>query len=158
MSILKEFKTFVSRGNVVDLAVGVIMGAAFGKIVSSLVADVIMPPVGLLMGRVNFTDLKFVIGGGVGTTPVTINYGTFLQTTLDFLIIAGAIFLLVQGINRLKRQEAAKPEEEKPPLSPEEKLLTEIRDLLAARTVLPADATPSAAAPSPRSRLRDEPR
>ncbi len=130
MGLFKEFKTFISRGNVMDLAVGVIIGAAFGKIVSSLVADVVMPPLGLLMGKVNFTDLKFDIGSAVGSAkPVTINYGNFLQASFDFLVVAVAIFLIVQALNKLKRKEAAKPEEAKP-LSMEEKLLTEIRDLL----------------------------
>ncbi len=133
MSLFKEFKEFVSRGNVVDLAVGVIMGAAFGKIVSSLVADVVMPPIGLVMGRVNFTDLKLALGhsSDPARPPVTINYGTFLQTTLDFVIIALAVFLMVQAINRLKRKQAAAPAPERIP-TPEEKLLTEIRDLLKA--------------------------
>ncbi len=134
MGIFKEFKEFISRGNVVDLAVGVIMGAAFGKIVSSFVADMVMPPIGLVMGRVNFTDLKLVLGGSPDPTkpPVTINYGNFLQTTLDFLIVALAVFLMVQAINRLKRKQAAAPEPEHIP-TPEEKLLTEIRDLLQQR-------------------------
>ncbi len=133
MSIFKEFKEFVSRGNVVDLAVGVIMGAAFGKIVSSLVADVVMPPVGLALGRVNFTDLKLTLGNSPDPTkpPVTLNYGNFLQTTLDFLIIAFMVFLLVQAVNRLKRREVAAPKPEHIP-TPEEVLLTEIRDLLKA--------------------------
>ena len=133
MSIFKEFKEFISRGNVVDLAVGVIMGAAFGKIVSSLVADVVMPPVGLALGRVNFTDLKLTLGNSPDPSkpPVTLNYGSFLQTTLDFLIIALAVFLLVQAVNRLKRKEVAAPKPEHIP-TPEEVLLTEIRDLLKA--------------------------
>ena len=129
MSIFKEFKTFISRGNVIDLAVGVIIGAAFGKIVSSLVADIVMPPIGLLLGNVNFTDLKLAIGHGADGKPVTINYGNFVQATFDFLIVALAIFLLIQAINKLKRKEAAHPDEEKP-MSTEENLLTEIRDLL----------------------------
>ena len=102
MGLFKEFKTFVSRGNVVDLAVGVIMGGAFGKIVSSLVGDIIMPPVGMLVGNVNFTDLKLALGKGTpGHPAATLNYGNFLQATLDFVIIAGAVFLLVQAINRI---------------------------------------------------------
>ena len=129
MSLFKEFKTFISRGNVIDLAVGVIIGAAFGKIVSSLVADIVMPPIGLVLGNVNFTDLKVAIGHGADGKAVTINYGNFLQVSLDFLIVALAIFLLIQAINKLKRKEAAHPDEEKP-LSTEETLLTEIRDLL----------------------------
>ena len=128
MGLLKEFKSFISRGNVVDLAVGVIIGGAFGKIVSSLVGDIIMPPVGMLLGKVNFTDLKFPLGRGA-QGAVTINYGNFLQATLDFLIIAGAVFLMVQAINRFKKLEGEKPPE-KPEPSAEEKLLTEIRDLL----------------------------
>ncbi len=134
MGIFKEFKSFVSRGNVVDLAVGVIMGGAFGKIISSLVADIIMPPVGLLLGRVNVADLKFPIGSAVsGKNPVTINYGNFLQATLDFLIVAGAVFVLVQVITRLERKVVGAPPEKKPEPSAEEKLLTEIRDILKAR-------------------------
>ena len=133
MSILKEFKEFVSRGNVVDLAVGVIMGAAFGKIVSSLVADIVMPPVGLALGRVNFTDLKLTLGASPDPSkpPVTLNYGNFLQITFDFLIIAFIVFLMVQAVNRLKRKEIAAPKPEHIP-TPEEKLLVEIRDLLKA--------------------------
>lgn len=130
MSMLQEFKQFAMRGNVVDLAVGVVIGAAFGKIVSSVVADVIMPPIGVLLGGVDFSDLKLVLKAAVGETPaVTLNYGTFIQTCVDFLIIAFAIFLLVKGINALKREEAAAPP---PPPAPsaEEALLTEIRDLL----------------------------
>ena len=132
MGLFQEFKTFISRGNVVDLAVGVIIGGAFGKIVSSLVADIVMPPLGLLLGKVNFTDLKVAIGAGApGKGPVTINYGNFLQATFDFLIVAVAIFLMIQALNRLKRTEAAKPVDEAE-LTPQEKLLTEIRDLLRA--------------------------
>ncbi len=149
MGMFKEFKGFISRGNVVDLAVGVIMGGAFGKIVSSLVADIIMPPIGLILGRVNFTDLKLDIGRWAGgKTPVTINYGTFLQTTLDFVIVAGAVFLLVQALQRFKRKLADDPADEKPQPSAEEKLLTEIRDILRAQhsarsaDELPAPATP----------------
>ena len=138
MSIFKEFKEFVSRGNVVDLAVGVIMGAAFGKIVSSFVADVVMPPIGLALGRVNFTDLKLVMGASLDPAkpPVTLNYGNFLQTTFDFLIIALAVFAMVQAVNRLKRREVAAPKPEHIP-TPEELLLTEIRDLLKAEAGQP---------------------
>jgi large conductance mechanosensitive channel len=128
--MLKEFKEFAMRGNVVDLAVGVVIGAAFGKIVSSGVADVIMPPIGLALGGVDFADLKLVMKEAVGETPaVTLNYGSFIQTCVDFLIVAFAIFLLVKLINSLKREEAAAPP---PPPAPsaEEALLTEIRDLL----------------------------
>ena len=108
--ILQEFKQFAMRGNVVDMAVGIIIGGAFGKIVSSVVADIIMPPVGLLIGGVNFSDLKItlkeaVMKGGAEVTPaVTLNYGNFIQTTLDFIIIALAIFLLVKGMNALNKK------------------------------------------------------
>ena len=134
MGIFKEFGSFIGRGNLVDLAVGVIMGGAFGKIVSSLVADLIMPPVGLLLGRVNVADLKLVLGGGGGgKNPVTINYGNFLQATLDFLIVASAVFVLIQMINRLERKVMPVPTEKQPEPTPEEKLLIEIRDLLKER-------------------------
>lgn len=140
MAIIKDFKGFISRGNVVDLAIGVIMGGAFGRIVSSLVGDILMPPLGLVLGKVNFTELKFNIGGWVGSkTPVTINYGNFLQTSFDFLAVSLCVFLLVQAINRIKRLEGDAPPEEKPP-SPEEKLLTEIRDILKARVETPPAA------------------
>ncbi|NJK96069.1 MAG: large-conductance mechanosensitive channel protein MscL [Bacteroidetes bacterium] len=130
MSVLKEFKVFAMRGNVIDLAIGIVIGAAFGKIVSSLVADVIMPPLGLLIGGVNFTELKIVMKAAVGETPaVTLNYGNFLQVIFDFMIVAFAIFLLIKGLNRFKRKEEAKPAIPAAP-SNEEKLLTEIRDLL----------------------------
>src|SRR4051812_42907868 len=123
---LAEFREFIHRGNVVDMAIGVIVGGAFGRIVSSLVADVLMPPMGMLMGGVRFTDLKVRVGG-TDAAPVTINYGNFLQATVDFLIIAFCVFLLVKLINALKRpQEEPKPKEP----SGEEKLLAEIRDLL----------------------------
>jgi large conductance mechanosensitive channel len=131
--MIQEFKEFAMRGNVVDLAVGVVIGGAFGKIVSSVVADVIMPPIGLLMGGVDFTDLKFVLKDAVGETPaVTLNYGSFVQTCVDFIIIAFAIFLLVKGMNSLKRQEEAAPAAPPAP-PPTEVLLTEIRDLLKTR-------------------------
>lgn len=129
MSIIKEFKEFAARGNVVDLAVGVVIGAAFGKIVSSLVADVITPPLGLVIGGVSFAHLKLVLREGVGDRPpVTLNYGSFLQTIFDFLIVAVAIFLLVKVVNRLKRAPAPAPAPAKP--SREVELLTEIRDAL----------------------------
>lgn len=130
MSMIREFREFAMRGNVVDLAVGVVIGASFGKIVSSVVADVIMPPIGVVLGGVDFTDLKLVLKEAVGEAPaVTLNYGSFIQTCIDFLIIAFAIFLLVKGINSMKRKQ-----DEAPPAPPapsaEEVLLTEIRDLL----------------------------
>ena len=130
MSMVREFKEFAMRGNVVDLAVGVVIGAAFGKIVSSVVADVIMPPIGVMLGGVDFAHLKIVLQEAVGETPaVTLNYGAFLQTCIDFLIITFAIFLLVKAINSLKRKEAEAPPAPPAP-SAEEVLLTEIRDLL----------------------------
>ncbi len=130
MSILTEFKEFAVKGNVVDLAVGVIIGAAFGKIVTSLVTDVIMPPIGLAVGGVNFTSLVFTLKEAEGATPaVAIRYGTFLQAVFDFMIVAISIFLMVKGINRLKREEPKPPA---PPAEPpkQELLLTEIRDAL----------------------------
>ena len=131
MGIMKEFKTFVERGNVLDLAVGVVIGAAFGKIVSSFVADLLTPPLGLIMGGVKFTDLKIGIGGKPDA-PITINYGNFLQSIFDFLIVAFAIFMLVKGINMLKKPK----EEQKEPPAPtrEEVLLAEIRDILKAES------------------------
>ncbi len=127
MGMIQEFKEFAMRGNVVDLAVGVVIGAAFSKIVSSVVADVIMPPIGLMTGGVNFTDLKAVLKEGVGDIPaVTVNYGSFLQTCFDFLIVAFAIFMLVKVLNSMKKKAAATP----PPPPAQEVLLTEIRDLL----------------------------
>lgn len=128
MSIIKEFKEFAMRGNVVDLAVGIIIGLAFGKIVSSLVADIIMPPIGAIIGGINFTDLKLTIKT-FAEDPVTINYGNFIQTLIDFLVIAFAIFLIVKGINRFKKKEEAKPTEPAAPPA-DIQLLTEIRDLL----------------------------
>ena len=133
MGMVKEFKEFVMRGNVIDLAVGIVIGAAFGKIVSSLVADVIMPPLGLVIGGVNFTSLKAVLGSPLaGGEPVTLNYGNFLQTLLDFLIVAFAIFMVVKGINSMKRKQAAAPAAPPAPTK-DQLLLTEIRDLLKAR-------------------------
>lgn len=132
MSIISEFKEFAAKGNVIDLAVGVVIGAAFGKIVSSFVADIITPPLGLLIGGVNFNHLKVVLRDGAeGIPPVTLNYGTFLQATFDFLIVAAAIFMAVKAINRLKRAEPPKPVVVvEPPPSAEVKLLTDIRDAL----------------------------
>ncbi len=135
MKIAQEFREFISRGNVVDLAVGVIIGAAFGKIVNSLVNDIVMPPIGLLMKGINFSDLFICLNGERCATlaeakaksvPV-IAYGNFLNTTIEFLIIAACVFALVKVVNKLKRAEAAAPASE-PPKS--EVLLTEIRDLL----------------------------
>ena len=132
--ILQEFKQFAMRGNVVDMAVGIIIGGAFGKIVSSIVADLIMPAVGLLVGGVNFTDLKITLnavmeGDKVISPAVSINYGNFIQVTLDFIIIAFAVFLLVKGVNALSKKKEEAP---KAPVAPpaDIQLLTEIRDLL----------------------------
>ena len=130
MSILKEFKEFAVKGNAVDMAVGIIIGAAFGKIISSLVADVVMPPIGVLVGGVDFTKLAVTIKEAVGDVPaVTLNYGNFIQSVVDFTIIAFAIFMMVKLINKLKKQEATVP----PEPTKEELLLTEIRDLLKAK-------------------------
>ena len=130
MSILTEFKEFAVKGNVVDMAVGVIIGGAFGKIVTSLVTDVIMPPVGLAVGGVDFSGLKVILKETEGLgAPVALRYGVFLQTIFDFLIVASSIFLMVKLINRLKREE---PKAAPPPAEPpkQELLLTEIRDAL----------------------------
>jgi len=139
MSLTKEFKEFAMRGNVVDLAVGIIIGGAFGKIVSSVVADVIMPPIGLLLGGVKFTDLKIFLtdpvvdaAGVITKQAVSINYGNFVQSLVDFLIIAFAIFMMIKGMNSMKKKEIAAPVEAPapPPPTNEEVLLGEIRDLL----------------------------
>jgi large conductance mechanosensitive channel len=145
MSLAKEFKEFIARGNVVDLAVGVIIGGAFGAIINSLVKDVVMPPIGYLMSGIDFSSIKFVLQNAV-TKPdlsdlsgaktilvkpeVAVAFGSFLNTLVSFLIVSFVIFLVVKGVNALKRQEAAKPAD--PPVpSAQEKLLIEIRDLLA---------------------------
>lgn len=139
MGLLKEFKEFAMRGNVIDLAVGVIIGGAFGKIIASIVADVIMPPIGLLVGGVTFTDLKWEMKpaglvDGVQKAAVTLNYGNFLQVTFDFLIVAFCVFLLIKGMNTLaKKKEEAPVAPATPVPSKEEVLLTEIRDLLKER-------------------------
>lgn len=133
MKWLQEFKTFAVKGNVVDMAVGIIIGAAFGKIVSSLVADVVMPPIGLAIGGVDFSNLAVTLKAAAGEAPaVVLNYGKFIQALLDFTIVAFAVFLLVKGVNALKKQEAEKPAVA-PATSNEEKLLAEIRDLLRQR-------------------------
>jgi large conductance mechanosensitive channel len=131
MSFVKEFREFAVKGNVVDMAVGIIIGAAFGKIVSSFVSDIVTPPLGYLIGGVDFTELKATLPAiQVGKDPVTINYGAFLQTTFDFIIIALAIFVAVKMINRLKRKEEVAPSAPPPLPSRQEVLLEEIRDLL----------------------------
>jgi large conductance mechanosensitive channel len=142
--MLKEFKEFAMRGNVVDMAVGIIIGAAFGKIVDSLVKDMIMPPIGVLLGKVDFSNLFFILREGTTTGPyltleaaqkagaVTFNYGMFINTIISFLIVAFAVFLLIRAINRLRRKEEDKPAA--PPAPPEEVvLLREIRDSLKAK-------------------------
>lgn len=130
MSMLNEFKKFAVKGNVVDMAVGIIVGAAFGKIVSSFVADVIMPPIGILLGGVDFAGLAFILKEAAGDVPaVTLNYGKFIQTVVDFGIIAFAIFMAVKAINSLKKKEEEAPQAPPAP-SNQEVLLSEIRDLL----------------------------
>ena len=136
MSFISEFKEFAMKGNVLDMAVGVIIGGAFGKIVSSIVNDLIMPPIGWLIGGVNFSDLKITlpaekIADGIEMQAATINYGSFIQNLIDFVIIAFCVFLLVKGINKLanKKQEKPAPTPAPEP-SAEEKLLAEIRDLM----------------------------
>ena len=138
MGFLKEFKEFAVKGNVMDMAVGVIIGGAFGKIVTSLVNDVIMPPIGLVVGGVDFTDLKLVIkkavieGGAEIAPAVTWNYGAFIQQVVDFTILAFCVFMMVKIMNKLMKKEEAKPAPAPAPPAPskEEVLLTEIRDLL----------------------------
>ncbi|KGN82688.1 large-conductance mechanosensitive channel [Porphyromonadaceae bacterium COT-184 OH4590] len=137
MKILQEFKDFAVKGNVIDMAVGIIIGGAFGKIVSSLVNDIIMPPIGMLLGGINFDGLKYVLksatvdAAGVAVPEVSINYGSFIQVTVDFLIIALCIFFFIKMINNLKKTKEEKPAAT-PPAEPtkEEVLLTEIRDIL----------------------------
>jgi large conductance mechanosensitive channel len=126
--MLQEFKKFAMRGNVVDMAVGIIIGGAFGKIVSSLVNDVIMPPIGMAMGGVDFSELAIALGEG--EEAASINYGMFINNVLDFVIVAFAIFMVIKAMNSMKKKEEEKPAAPPEP-SKEEKLLTEIRDLLA---------------------------
>jgi large conductance mechanosensitive channel len=133
MSMLTEFKDFAMRGNVVDMAVGIVMGGAFGKIVSSFVADVLMPPIGILLGGVDFSDLVVTLKSAAdGAEAVTLRYGAFIQTVVDFVIIAFAIFLVIKAMNTVTRKKEEAPP---PPPAPskEEQLLTEIRDALRAR-------------------------
>lgn len=131
MSFINEFKSFAVKGNAVELAVGIIIGAAFGKIVTSLVEDIIMPPIGWIIGGVDFTALKLKLPVLVeGMQEVTINYGNFLQVAFNFMIVAFAVFMLVRSLNKLRAKEEAKPASAKPALSTQEKLLVEIRDAL----------------------------
>jgi large conductance mechanosensitive channel len=130
MGMMQEFKEFAVKGNVIDMAVGIVIGGAFGKIVSSFVADVIMPPIGVLVGGINFSNLAFTIKEAAGEAPaVVLGYGKFIQTAVDFTIIAFAIFMVIKAINSLKRKEEEAPAAPPEP-SKEEVLLTEIRDLL----------------------------
>jgi large conductance mechanosensitive channel len=132
MSMLKEFKEFAMKGNVVDLAVAVVIGGAFGKIVTSFVNDVIMPPIGVLMGGADFSDLKVVLKAATEEVEaVTLNYGSFINTLVDFIIVAFAIFMVIKGINSTKKKKEAAPPPPPPGPTKEETLLTEIRDLLA---------------------------
>ena len=130
MSLASEFKEFAMKGSVIDLAVGVVIGAAFGKIASSLVADVIMPPIGQVIGNVNFSDLALHIGTDPKGKEVLLKYGVFIQTVFEFVIIAFVLFMAIKGINRLKRHPAEAPPAAPPPPPREEVLLEEIRDLL----------------------------
>jgi large conductance mechanosensitive channel len=128
--MFKEFKAFAMRGNVVDMAIGIVIGAAFGKIVASLVNDVIMPPIGMLLGGVDFTEILVTLKQAVGDTPaVTMNIGVFINTVIEFIIVAFAIFMVVKGMNALKKKEEEKPAEPPKP-SEEVVLLTEIRNSL----------------------------
>jgi large conductance mechanosensitive channel len=131
MKLVDEFKTFAMKGNVADMAVGIIIGAAFGKIVSSVVSDIIMPPLGLLIGGVNFTELKVILKAATETNPaVTWNYGNFVQVCFDFLIVAFAVFMVIKAINSAKKKEEAAAPAAPPAPSKQEVLLSEIRDLL----------------------------
>lgn len=137
MGMMKEFKEFAMRGNVLDMAVGVVIGGAFGKIVSSVVSDIIMPPIGVLVNGVNFSDLKIILkqasvdAAGTAIPEVTLNYGNFIQTIFDFVIIAFSIFMFIKAINKIRKKEEPAPEPAAEPTpSKEELLLTEIRDLL----------------------------
>lgn len=130
MSMIKEFKEFAMKGNVIDLAVGIIIGGAFGKVVSSIVGDVIMPPIGLALGGVDFSNLAVKLKEAVGTEPaVLLRYGAFVQSIVDFLIVAFAIFMVIKAMNALKRKKEEAPAAPAPPTK-EEVLLTEIRDAL----------------------------
>ncbi|MBS4057113.1 MAG: large-conductance mechanosensitive channel protein MscL [Bacteroidetes bacterium] len=136
MGLVAEFKTFAMRGNVMDMAVGIIIGGAFGKIISSFVNDVIMPPIGILVGGVDFSDIRLTLkaavmnGAEIVNPAVTLNIGNFVNTVIDFLIIAFAIFMMIKAMNNMKKKEDAKPAPPPPGPSNEEKLLAEIRDLL----------------------------
>jgi len=146
ITVFAEFREFIARGNVIDLAVGVIIGAAFGDIVKALVDNIVMPPIGLLLSGVDFSQLKLVLKAADAAhkqPEVAIQYGLFINTTIKFLIVAWVVFLLVKGVNAIRRREAATPTEDKPAPPPQEALLAEIRDLLKAQQAPP---------PAPRSR------
>ncbi|MCM8776688.1 MAG: large-conductance mechanosensitive channel protein MscL, partial [Candidatus Omnitrophica bacterium] len=130
--VIKEFKEFAIKGNMIDMAVGIIIGAAFGKVVSSLVSDVIMPPIGAILAGVDFTNLVITLRQPIGDKPaVLLHYGKFIQAMVDFLIVSFAVFLLVKGVNKFRRaQEKPSPPPPPPPPSKEETLLAEIRDIL----------------------------
>lgn len=151
MGMISEFRQFISRGNVVDLAVGVIIGASFGKIVTALVDQIIMPPIGLILGQVDFSELKYVLvqaNAATETAEVAIGYGAFVNTVIQFVIVAFAVFMLVKLVNTARRQEAEAPAPaEPPPPTPSEALLIEIRDLLAAQKTAAAPA----AKPAPKA-------
>ena len=133
MGLMKEFKEFAVKGNVVDMAVGIIIGAAFGKIVSSLVDDVLMPPLGLVLGKMDFGQLAITLKAAEGEAPaVMLRYGAFINTAINFVIVAFALFILIKGVNTLRRKQEAAPAPPAPP-SKQEVLLGEIRDLLKAR-------------------------
>jgi large conductance mechanosensitive channel len=153
MSVVSEFRQFISRGNVIDLAVGVIIGASFGKIVTALVDGVVMPPIGVILGKVDFSDLKLVLvpaDAATNTAEAAIMWGAFVNTIVQFLIVAAAVFLLVKLVNTLRRQEAEAPAPAAPPApTPSEALLTEIRDLLAKQEAARAAGT----APAPKTRV-----
>jgi large conductance mechanosensitive channel len=142
MGLLKEFREFAVRGNVMDMAVGIIIGAAFGKIVSSLVADVIMPPIGVLLGGVDFSAFSLTLRSAAPATAdtpavaaVTLNYGKFINTVIDFVIVAFAIFAMIKVMNAARRKQAAQPPPAPPAPTPDQALLTEIRDLIRAKGV-----------------------
>ena len=135
MSIAKEFRDFINRGNVVDLAVGIIIGAAFGKIVGSFVNDVLMPPIGMLLGGLDFSNISITLKQAVGGDPktaVVLRIGTFINQVIDFMIVAFAVFLVVKGFNKIRQKEAAKPAAPPAPTE-DQKLLGEIRDILKAK-------------------------
>lgn len=153
MSVVKEFREFIARGNVVDLAVGVVIGGAFGAIVKSLVDNIVMPPIGLILGGIDFAKLEWVLRRENPATAeiekVAIGYGLFVNTIISFLIIAVAVFVLVKAINTLRRQQAEAPEAPAAP-TPSEALLTEIRDLLKSQAKPAAAPRPALAAPAAR--------